>query len=219
MKLFGDIFSDIFFRFFNKLIDYLPQLIGGFFIILIGLIVVKIVVKFIKLFLKFFRLPELLKKTKLLSEKETEIWIEVFLEVVRWVVFLIFLMPAFEIWGLSKAIIFLNQLINFLPNVIVSIIIAFFGIIFANLATKLLQSSFGRTQIKNLLIIIAKTIILFFTGLIILNQLGIAQDLIRILFAGIVGMLALAGGLAFGLGGKDAAKDLIELLKQRISQK
>ena len=49
-----------------------------------------------------------------------------------------------------------------------------------------------------------------------MNQLGVAQDLIRILFTAIVVMLAIAGGLAFGLGGKDLAKEILEGLKKKI---
>jgi hypothetical protein len=58
--------------------------------------------------------------------------------------------------------------------------------------------------------------VLIFVFLVVLNQLGIASDLIRILFSGIVAMVALAGGLAFGLGGKDAARDIIEKLRKKI---
>jgi hypothetical protein len=59
-------------------------------------------------------------------------------------------------------------------------------------------------------------IILFFTALVVLNQLGVAQDLIRILFTGIVFMVTIAGGLAFGLGGKDLARDILMELKKKI---
>ena len=212
-----NLFSQILSRFWLKFIDYLPQLVAGFLIVLFGLIVVKIFIKFIKFFFKFFPLKELAKKYKLISEEETKIWESVFLEVIKVIVFLVFLMPAFEVWGLNKATILLNQLINFLPNVIISIVIAFFGIIFANLGEKLVHSSFSKIKTRKFLGFLAKAIILFFTALIILNQLGVAQDLIRILFAGIIGMVAIAGGIAFGLGGKDTAKEVLESLKKNIS--
>jgi len=51
-----------------------------------------------------------------------------------------------------------------------------------------------------------------------MNQLGVAQDLIRIFFTGIVAMIAIAGGLAFGLGGKDVARDLLEDLKKKLGK-
>ena len=212
-----DLFSQIFSRFWLKFVDYLPQLVTGLIIILFGLIVVKIFIKFIKFFFKFFPLKELAKKYKLISEEETKIWESVFLEVIKIIVFLVFLIPAFEVWGLNKATILLNQLINFLPNVIISVIIVFFGTIFANLAEKVIRNTFSKIKMKKFLGYLTKTIILFFTALIVLNQLGVAQDLVRILFAGIVGMISVAGGIAFGLGGKDLAKDLLESLKKNIS--
>jgi len=51
-----------------------------------------------------------------------------------------------------------------------------------------------------------------------LNQLGVAQDLIKILFTGIVFMLALAGGLAFGLGGKECAQTLLKNLLKELKK-
>lgn len=213
MNLINNIINRLLFKF----IDYLPQLIGGFLIVLVGFVIAKIITNFIKLFFRFFRIFDLIKKTNLIAEKESHLFIEVFLDVLRLIIFLAFLIPAFEVWGLTKAASLLNQLISFLPNVIISLIIAFFGIIFSNLGAKLITTSPTKIKTKKFLSLLTKMMILFFTGLIILNQLGVAQDLIRILFAGIVGLLALAGGLAFGLGGKDLAKELLESLKKNLS--
>lgn len=213
MELINQIFS----RFWLRFLDYLPQLISGFFIIIVGLFIIKLIINFVRLFFKFFNVFDLLKKTKLISEKYLQIWEEVFLEVLKWIIFLVFLMTAFEVWGFNKAIILLNQLINFLPNVIISIIIAFFGFIFANLGYKLVINTMSKKYPKKFFGFLTKAIIFFFTGLIILNQLGIAQDIIRILFAGIVGMFTIAGGIAFGLGGKDNAKELLDSLKKNLS--
>ena len=63
---------------------------------------------------------------------------------------------------------------------------------------------------------IAKFAIYFFTSLIILTQLGVAADLVKILFTGIVAMVALSVGLAFGLGGQEEAKNILKLLRTRI---
>src|SRR3989344_4636669 len=53
----------------------------------------------------------------------------------------------------------------------------------------------------------------------IFSNLGIAKTLLNTLVTGMIAMIALAGGLAFGLGGKDAAKELIDGLKERIKDK
>ena len=63
---------------------------------------------------------------------------------------------------------------------------------------------------------IARIVIIVFAVLVALRTVGVASDLIYILFVGIVGMIALAGGLAFGLGGRDAAKEAIENAKRNL---
>ena len=52
--------------------------------------------------------------------------------------------------------------------------------------------------------------------MVALSHLGIAAQYMSILFTGIVAMLALAGGLAFGLGGKEAATDMIKSIRSEI---
>ncbi|MBI3342406.1 hypothetical protein HY024_04770, partial [Candidatus Curtissbacteria bacterium] len=66
--------------------------------------------------------------------------------------------------------------------------------------------------------LVARWSILIFVGFLVLNQLGVAQELIRILFAGIVAMLALAGGLAFGLGGQGVARSMLEAVWERFKK-
>jgi len=63
---------------------------------------------------------------------------------------------------------------------------------------------------------IARWVVNVFVVLIVLNQLGVASDLIRILFTGVVAMLAIAGGIAFGLGGQKAAQEVVEGIKKRL---
>jgi hypothetical protein len=53
---------------------------------------------------------------------------------------------------------------------------------------------------------------------VILSQLGVAADLVRILFTGFVAMMALAGGLAFGLGGKDLAAEILRALRNKLTR-
>jgi len=123
-----------------------------------------------------------------------------------------------QVWGLSEATTVLNQVLFYIPNVIIAIVIGFVGLITSNLVSNLVRrsiKSIGASS-ANTLAVVTKTIIVFFTTLVVLNQLGVAQDMIKILFTGIVGMLAIAGGLAFGLGGKDLAKQLLDELRNKI---
>ena len=119
---------------------------------------------------------------------------------------------------MSQATIFLNEFLVYLPNVIVAVVIGFVGLLAANLVSDLVRHSvrtIGATS-ANSLAVFTRGAITFFTVLVVLNQLGVAQDLIRILFTGIIAMLALAGGLAFGLGGQELAKEILEELKNKL---
>lgn len=207
-------------QFWTKFINYLPAFFGGLLIMIFGYIVALVLKKLLLAVLAFSRIDSILNKTKLISLRDVRLWEAVLAELLKWTVIILFLIPTLETWGLSRATEVLNQFIFYIPNVIVAVVIGFIGIIISNLAADLVrQSSKGvGDSSANSLAVFARSTILFFAILIMLNQLGVAQDLIRIFFTGLVAMLALAGGLAFGLGGKDHARDLLDELKKKLAK-
>jgi hypothetical protein len=205
---------DVFTSFYQRTLVYLPNFFYGLLVLILGVLLAGIVKKLFVGLVGFFKLRKILKNTKVANEKTISVWVEVLSELLRWVVIILFLVPTVEVWGLSRMVTVLNSLLFYLPNVIVAVIVGLVGYVVGNLtydivlnSVKSLQKSFAKTIAAG-----ARSSILIFTGLIVLNQLGVAQDLIRILFTGIVFMLALAGGLAFGLGGKEVARDLLKNL-------
>lgn len=213
-----DILNTIIFDTLQKVIGYLPVFFSGLIIILFGLIASSILKKIIITFILFSRLDSIFEKSKLSGKQETNLWVEILTEILRWTIIILFLIPTFEIWGLSKASNVLNQFLFYLPNLIVAVLVSFFGIVISNLSAQFILSNsktLGPKVAKTFSIFI-KWLVLFFSTLVVLNQLGVAQDLIKIFFTGIISMLALAGGLAFGLGGKDIAHDILEDLRKKI---
>lgn len=213
-----DTINPIISTFINSISSYLPHFFAGLLIFVIGLIISEILKRFLLSFFRLFKLKLLLSKWKVASEKEVKIWEEIFAELLRWSIVILFLIPAVEVWGLSQITGVFNQLLFYLPNVLISVVIGFVGIIFAHLISDLVKQSVKSIRPASAVILsaFARYTIIFFTVLIVMNQLGIAQDLIRILFTGIVALLALAGGLAFGLGGKDIAKELLDNLRKKL---
>lgn len=206
--------------FLTRLIEFLPNFLGGLLIFVLGVIAASLLKRFFVSLIRFFRIGGLLERTRLMHKDEVNLWVQVIAEIIRWTLIILFLIPTLEAWGLSRATVVLNQLLFYIPNVIIAVIIGFVGIVAANLVSDLVQQSIksiGKAS-AHTLAIFSKGVVLFFTILIVLNQLGVAQDLIRILFTGIVAMVALAGGLAFGLGGKEAAKDTIEYIKKSMKE-
>ncbi len=213
-----ELVNTILFDFFKNLGSYLPNLFGGLLILVVGLLIGGIVKQLIMTVVTFSKIDLLFHKTKLIKKEEVKVWAEVLSEILKWMLIVVFLVPALEVWGLSRATTVVNEILFYLPNVVVAVVIAFVGILAANLTSDLVRHSvktMGSTA-SNSLAVFTRGTIMFFTVLVVLNQLGVAQDLIRILFTGIVAMLSIAGGLAFGLGGKDLAKELLDELKSKL---
>lgn len=136
-------------------------------------------------------------------------------KVVKWFLILAFLLAVTDILNLDQITGFLNKVVLFLPNVLVAVIILVAAVVIGEFVEKLIR---GGTQAagfrsSHFIANLAKWAIIVFGVLASLAQLQIAKDLISILFMGFVAMFAVAGGLAFGLGGRDMAKDLIEKIR------
>ncbi len=213
-----EVVNGILLQFFQRLVGYLPSFFGGLIIFLIGLILASLFKRLLLSVFSFFKLSSILQKMRLMNKNEVNVWEEVLAEVLRWTVVVLFLIPALEVWGLSRATAVLNQFLFYLPNVIIAVIIGFVGLIASNLVSDIVKQSINSigSASAQTLALFSKWVIVFFTILIVMNQLGVAQDLIRILFTGIIAMIALAGGLAFGLGGKETAKATLEEVVKRF---
>lgn len=210
--------ADIIFEFLKRLTQFFPNFIGGLAIFLIGLLISTLLRRIFVTFFRFFRFSAILERMSLMQKSEVHIWEQVIAEIIRWTVVILFLVPTLEAWGLSRATVVLNELLFYIPNVIIAVIITFVGIVAANLTSDVVRQSvkgIGKTSATTLSMF-SKGVVVFFTILIALNQLGVAQDLIRILFTGIVAMIAIAGGLAFGLGGQQHAKEILEYIKSNL---
>lgn len=213
-----ELINTILFDFFRNLGNLIPSFFGGLLILIIGLLIGSIVKQLILTVVTFSKIDLLFHKTKLIKKEEVNVWTGILSEILKWMLIIVFLVPALEVWGLSEATTVVNQILFYLPNVVVAVVIAFVGILASNLTADLVRHSvktMGSTA-SNSLAVFTRGTIVFFTVLVVLNQLGVAQDLIRILFTGIVVMLSLAGGLAFGLGGKEMAKEVLEELKSKL---
>lgn len=143
-------------------------------------------------------------------------------EVVKWFVIIIFLLPSLNLVGLDYIASFLkDDVLGFLPRVVVAAFILIIATVVADFLSKTVMAGSRAMNLKstNMLGSLVKYTIWVFAFIIALGQLGVAEGYMNTLFAGIVGMLALGGALAFGLGAKDAAGRLISKLGEEMSHK
>lgn len=220
MEALGQIVSSIVTTSLSRLAVYFPQFLGGLIVLLIGLIVAAILHRVVIEFFKLVKVEKWLEQAKIAKAGEVKVWPDILAELVRWATIILFLVPAVEAWGVPRVTEVLNQLLFYLPNVFVAVVIGLIGVVIANLTYDIVRQTarnLGSTS-ANALGGVARYAILFFTALIVLNQLGVAAALIQTLFTGIVAMLALAGGLAFGLGGQEVAKDVLRGIREKIEK-
>jgi hypothetical protein len=130
---------------------------------------------------------------------------------VRWFVRLIVLVVAFDALGLPAVSQVLQQLLLWIPNLVVALMVLVLGGLAANALHGLVRGATAQAGLGNpdLLANIARVAVWVFAIVVAVNQIGIATTLVNTLFMGVVGALALAAGLAFGLGGRETAAEIV----------
>lgn len=132
--------------------------------------------------------------------------------VVKWFVRLIVLVVAFDALGLPAVSDVLRQLLLWLPNLVVALVVLVLGGLAATALANLVRGATAQAGFNNpdLIGTIARVAVWAFAIVIAVNQLGIATAVVNTLLIGVIGALALAFGLAFGLGGRDAAARTVD---------
>src|SRR3989344_2491796 len=141
---------------------------------------------------------------------------------VKWFFIIATFVAAADFFGLSDGSTFLSgQVIPYFGNVIVAVAILLIGMVGANFLEGVVRHalSAGGLHTSDSLGLITKWAILVFAFLAALNQLGVASGFVHDLFRAVVAMLAIAGGLAFGLGGRDHAKHVLDSIEKDLSKK
>ncbi len=199
-------------------IAFIPNVIVGIIILLIGVVIASFVKQLVIKILETVHFDTYLEKYNNNSGDKGFSWTEILAEIVRWFIIILFLIPTADVWQLPQFALLLNTFLFYLPNVFVAAIIGVVGLVFAKLTAEVVAAS-TKGFSKDISRIVTSTVRISITAFIVLavlNQLGVAQALVQILFTGFVAMVALAGGLAFGLGGKDFAKALLDKLQKKL---
>lgn len=222
----GQVFLGVLQSFWLGLVSFLPSVILAIILFIIGVVIANLIDKAVTHVINLTKVNTLLDKTAL-KEMTNKAGFRLNIGglvgwLIKWLLILAFLIGAFNILGLSDVNVFLQQVVLFyLPRVIVAVLIVVLGSVLAEAAAKAVTGSARVANLSsaNLAGTVAKWAIWVTTILFGLNQLGIGSDLIQTLWMGIVVAAALAFGLSFGLGGKEAAAKAIDHLSNAISRR
>ncbi len=204
------------------IISFLPSLIVAILIFIIGWFVAVGIEKLIVKLLIGFRFNRLFEESAWKNALEkAEVYVnpaEFVGAIFRWVLIIVFLMIAVEILGLTTFADFLASVVSWLPNLVVAVAIFVVAAVLADILGKATVASVERVQTgyAKLAGKIVRWSIWIFAISMILEQLQVGEILVNTLFTGIVAGLALAFGIAFGLGGKDMASDFLRYIKDHM---
>lgn len=133
-----------------------------------------------------------------------------------WFLIIVSVMAVSDILGFLTLSGFLRDVLLYVPNIIIAALIMLIAVVLGNFLRSLVRASVTASKLhaSKFLGTLTWWSVIIFGLLTALVQLGIAVSIINTLITGLIAMLALAGGLAFGLGGRDYAASLIEKLRR-----
>ena len=131
--------------------------------------------------------------------------------IAKWFVRLVVLVVAFDALGLPAVSQVLQSFLLWIPNLIVALAVLVIGGLAASALSKVVRGAASESELGNpdLLATITQVAVWAFAVVIAINQIGVATSLVNTLFMATVGAVALAIGLAFGLGGRDTAARIV----------
>ena len=222
----GDVLSASFREMWFGIISFIPSFVAAILIFAIGWGIAVLVGRFVSQIIKAIKLDLALKSAgfeKIVNRAGFNLNSGNFIGgLVKWFFIIVFLVASLQILGLSQVNEFLKgEVLPYLPKVIIAVLMFLVAVVIAEALQKVVTGSAKAANMKsaNFLGNVAKWAIWIFTLLSVMSQLEIFTAFIQTLLTDIILAISLALGLAFGLGGKDAAASYIEKVRKDVSSR
>ena len=209
-------------------LNFIPVLIGAFIVFVVGWFVSAGVGRLVAGILKRVKFNHFFERgswRETLKKAEIKVDAAGFIgAVVKWVLVIVFLLAAVDILGLEGFANFLGGVLAYLPNVVVAVLIFVVTVIVVDIVEKLVRAAVEGVKIGygQFVSAIVRWAIWIFAILAILRQLLVVPELVEIVFGalvyGVVAFLVISIGIAFGLGGKEVAAELLQDLKRKLKK-
>jgi hypothetical protein len=198
------------------ILGFIPRLLGALVILFVGWLLARLVEGLVTRGLRAVRFNQVAQRAEI-DEFLVKAGVRldpaaVVGKLAYWFLFLIFIGAAFNSFGLTQVNTVINQIVAFLPNVVVALVVLLVGALLANFVGNLVRGASGSARVGDpgLLATLARAAVLVFATLVALDQLEIAPTIINTLWTALIGSVAVAAALAFGLGGQGVARQLLE---------
>lgn len=221
----GDAISAAWQGVIERIINFIPNLLGALIILFLGWVVAVGIEILVDRILRLVGIQTLSEKSniepslkKMGIKKDLSATVAVGF---KWIILLVAFLGAADALQLPQIADFFNKVLDYVPNVVAAGAILLIGAVLAHFLANVVSGIVKGAELghADLVGTIVRYSVLVFTFLAALAQLQVASYLIQTMFTGLVALLAIAGGLSFGLGGKDAAGDFIKKVKEEITEK
>jgi hypothetical protein len=214
----GDAFKASLAGALNTFLSAIPRIIGFALVLIVGWIISSLLARGVEALLHVVKFNDLARRSGF-ADFVQKMGVRddsagVIAGIVKWFVRLITLVVAFDTLGLPAVSNVLNQLLLWLPNLIVALVVLVIGGLAANALSRLVRGATAEAGFSNpdMLATVARVAVWGFAIVVAITQLGIATTLINSIIIGLIGGMALAFGLAFGLGGRDRAAQILDTI-------
>jgi small-conductance mechanosensitive channel len=195
---------------FGVFVSFIPQLIGALVILIVGYIIAKALQALVGRVLQAVGFDSWMERggiKQFFDRAQTNQTPHSILGLlVFWFVFIIAITMAADALGIPQVSAVLAQLIAYIPSIIVAILILILATLLANFLAGIVRGATGSDMLSS----IARYAVIVYAAFAALTQLGIAVQLTANTFLIVLGALALAAALAFGIGGREVARDIVE---------
>jgi len=205
--------------------SFIPKLVGAIVVLIIGLIIASVFGSVIEQIIKALKVDSLLRKLGVAAYVERaglNLNSGNFLgRIVYWFFVVVFILAVSSILGLDVFADFLKQILLYVPNIVVATLIMVATLVVARFFKNLIIASVlsAKLHASKFMGAFIWWVVVIFGLVTALMQLGINVYILQTIITGVVAMLALAGGIAFGMGGKDYAARLIEKMSHIVEEK
>jgi hypothetical protein len=208
---------------FNRIVAYMPNILAAIIFLLLGWIIATFVGRLVYKVLAIIKIDHLANRLGMehlsqrtgrrLSIASLGEWL------VKWFVLIATLVATADVLGLQQVSLFLyGRVFPYFGNVIIAVAIMLIGIVAASFLGDIVKGTLaaGEMNSANALSSVTRWAIIVFAVIAALAQLNIATAFLQDLFRGVVVMLAIAGGISFGLGGQGHAKKVLDMIERDI---
>src|SRR5687767_13194207 len=193
--------------------ELIPALLGALIIVFAGYLLARVLEKLVERFLRRIRLNNLLERggvTQAVERSGREVNpTRVLANLIFWLVMFAVILIAANALGLDSLANVFSELVSYIPQVIAAIVIILVGIVLGNFVGGLIGASAGALYGGRALSRIGRGGVVLLAIFMALQELGIANEIVTTAFAILFGAIALALALAFGLGNRDLAGEVV----------